>query len=172
MLRLTNVKLPLNHQPEELKLAILSILEISAEQLVDFSVFKRGYGARKKSNIILMYTLDVETTVNEELLITHSKNQNIKTSPDTSYKFVGQAPENLSERPVVIGMGPCGLFAGLLLAQMGFKPIILERGKDVRQRVPKILLVFGVKKFLILNQTYSLVKVARVRFQTVNYTAK
>ena len=78
MLRLTNVKLPLNHQPEELKLAILSILEISAEQLVDFSVFKRGYDARKKSNIILMYTLDVETTVNEELLITHSKNQNIK----------------------------------------------------------------------------------------------
>ena len=148
MLRLTNVKLPLNHQPEELKLAILSILEISAEQLVDFSVFKRGYDARKKSNIILMYTLDVETTVNEELLITHSKNQNIKTSPDTSYKFVGQAPENLSERPVVIGMGPCGLFAGLLLAQMGFKPIILERGKDVRQRTKD---TFGFWRKKILN---------------------
>ena len=148
MLRLTNVKLPLNHQPEELKLAILSTLEISAEQLVDFSVFKRGYDARKKSNIILMYTLDVETTVNEELLITHSKNQNIKTSPDTSYKFVGQAPENLTERPVVIGMGPCGLFAGLLLAQMGFKPIILERGQDVRQRTKD---TFGFWRKKILN---------------------
>ncbi|MFT6248887.1 MAG: putative FAD-dependent dehydrogenase [Cognaticolwellia sp.] len=148
MLRLTNVKLPLNHQPEELEQAILSILDISAEQLTDFSVFKRGYDARKKSNIILMYTLDVTTTINEQLLLKHEKNQNIKSSPDTSYKFVGQAPEGLTERPVVIGMGPCGLFAGLLLAQMGFNPIILERGKEVRQRTKD---TFGFWRKKILN---------------------
>ena len=148
MLRLTNVKLPLNHQPEELEQAILATLNITAEQLTSFSIFKRGYDARKKSNIILMYTLDVATTKNAELIAEHAKNQNIKASPDTRYKFVGQAPENLTERPVVIGMGPCGLFAGLLLAQMGFKPIILERGKEVRQRTKD---TFGFWRKKILN---------------------
>ena len=148
MLRLTNVKLPLNHQPEDLEQVILATLKITAEQLKSFSVFKRGYDARKKSNIILMYTLDVDTTKNEQLIAEHAKDQNIKVSPDTSYKFVGQAPENLTERPVVIGMGPCGLFAGLLLAQMGFKPIILERGKEVRQRTKD---TFGFWRKKILN---------------------
>lgn len=148
MLRLTNVKLPLNHQPEELEQAILAILKITAEQLTNFSIFKRGYDARKKSNIILMYTLDVDTSINENLLLQHAKAQDIKASPDTSYKFVGQAPENLTERPVVIGMGPCGLFAGLLLAQMGFKPIILERGKEVRERTKD---TFGFWRKKILN---------------------
>ena len=148
MLRLTNVKLPLNHQPEDLEQVILATLKITAEQLISFSVFKRGYDARKKSNIILMYTLDVDTTKNEQLIAEHAKDQNIKVSPDTSYKFVGQAPENLTERPVVIGMGPCGLFAGLLLAQMGFKPIILERGKEVRQRTKD---TFGFWRKKILN---------------------
>lgn len=148
MLRLTNVKLPLNHQPEELEQAILAILKITAEQLTNFSIFKRGYDARKKSNIILMYTLDVDTSINEKLLLQHAKAQDIKASPDTSYKFVGQAPENLTERPVVIGMGPCGLFAGLLLAQMGFKPIILERGKEVRERTKD---TFGFWRKKILN---------------------
>ncbi len=148
MLRLTNVKLPLNHQPEELEQAILATLNITAEQLTSFTVFKRGYDARKKSKIILMYTLDVDTTKNDELIAEHAKNQNIKASPDTSYKFVGHAPENLTERPVVIGMGPCGLFAGLILAQMGFKPIILERGKEVRQRTKD---TFGFWRKKILN---------------------
>jgi len=148
MLRLTNVKLPLNHQPEELEQAILATLNITAEQLTSFTVFKRGYDARKKSKIILMYTLDVDTTKNDELIVEHAKNQNIKVSPDTSYKFVGHAPENLTERPVVIGMGPCGLFAGLILAQMGFKPIILERGKEVRQRTKD---TFGFWRKKILN---------------------
>ncbi|MBA6339821.1 NAD(P)/FAD-dependent oxidoreductase [Colwellia sp. MB02u-10] len=148
MLRLTNVKLPLNHQPEALEQVILATLKITAEQLTSFSIFKRGYDARKKSKIILMYTLDVETTKNEQLIAEHINDQNIKVSPDTSYKFVGQAPENLIERPVVIGMGPCGLFAGLLLAQMGFKPIILERGKEVRQRTKD---TFGFWRKKILN---------------------
>lgn len=148
MLRLTNVKLPLDHQPEELEQAILTLLQITAEQLTSFSIFKRGYDARKKSNIILMYTLDVETSCNEQLLHQHAKNSNVKESPDTSYKFVGEAPANMTERPVVIGMGPCGLFAGLILAQMGFKPIILERGKEVRERTKD---TFGFWRKKILN---------------------
>jgi uncharacterized FAD-dependent dehydrogenase len=148
MLRLTNIKLDLNHQPEALEQAILDTLKITTEQLTSFTVFKRGYDARKKSKIILMYTLDVDTTLNEQLIAQHGKNQNIKQSPDTSYKFVGEAPENLTQRPVVIGFGPCGLFTGLILAQMGFKPIILERGKEVRQRTKD---TFGFWRKKILN---------------------
>ncbi|MDG1753170.1 MAG: NAD(P)/FAD-dependent oxidoreductase [Thalassotalea sp.] len=148
MLRLTNIKLDLNHQPEQLRQAILEKLAITSEQLIDFTLFKRGYDARQKSQIQLIYTLDVQTTLNDELLITFENDTQVKESPDTRYHFVGQAPETITERPVVIGFGPCGLFVGLLLAQMGFKPIILERGKEVRQRTKD---TFGFWRKKILN---------------------
>ncbi|MDG1733483.1 MAG: NAD(P)/FAD-dependent oxidoreductase [Thalassotalea sp.] len=148
MLRLTNVQLDLNHQPEELQQAVLDILQISEDQLIDFTMFKRGYDARQKSKITLIYTLDVDTTINEELLERHANNQLVRQSPDTSYKFVAQAPEELPQRPVVVGLGPCGLFVGLLLAQMGFKPIILERGKEVRERTKD---TFGFWRKKVLN---------------------
>ncbi|WP_019677654.1 NAD(P)/FAD-dependent oxidoreductase [Arsukibacterium perlucidum] len=134
MLRLTEIKLPLNHDENGLTAAILSKLQLTPEQLHSFSVFKRGFDARKKTDIQLIYTLDIEVDNEAALLNTFAKDPHVKPSPDTSYKFVARAPENLTERPVVIGLGPCGLFAGLLLAQMGFKPIILERGKEVRER--------------------------------------
>lgn len=134
MIRINELKLPLNHTEDDLPAAICQRLQISADQLKQFTVFKRGYDARKKSDIQLIYTLDVETGLDAQLLKTFGKDPQIKASPDTSYKFVAQAPAGLTERPVVIGLGPCGLFAGLLLAEMGFKPIILERGKAVRER--------------------------------------
>ncbi|MDX1677049.1 NAD(P)/FAD-dependent oxidoreductase [Arsukibacterium sp.] len=134
MLRLTEIKLPLNHDENALTAAILSKLQIPAAQLHRFTVFKRGFDARKKTDIQLIYTLDIEVENEAKLLNTFAKDPHVKPSPDTSYKFVAQAPAELNERPVVIGLGPCGLFAGLLLAQMGFKPIILERGKEVRER--------------------------------------
>ena len=134
MLRLTEIKLPLNHDENALTAAILAKLQITAEQLHNFTVFKRGFDARKKSDIQLIYTLDLEVANEAQLLNTFASDQHVKPSPDTSYKFVAQAPATLPERPIVIGLGPCGLFAGLLLAQMGFKPIILERGKEVRER--------------------------------------
>ncbi len=148
MLRLTNIKLALNHQPEELEQAILTKLNITADELVSFNVFKRGYDARRKNNIILMYTLDVNTTKNESLLVQFSDDQNVKQSPDTNYYFVGEAPKALKQRPVVIGFGPCGLFIALVLAQMGFKPIVLERGKEVRERTKD---TFGFWRKKILN---------------------
>ncbi|OBP13380.1 hypothetical protein A5320_18900 [Rheinheimera sp. SA_1] len=134
MIRLTEIKLPLNHDEAALPAAILNKLKIKPEQLKSFSMFKRGYDARKKSDIQLIYTLDVDVDQEALLLKKFEKDQHVKPSPDTSYKYVAQAPAQLSDRPVVIGLGPCGLFAGLLLAQMGFKPIILERGKEVRER--------------------------------------
>jgi len=148
MIRLTNIKLPLDHQEHELEQAILTKLSIKAVQLINFTVFKRGYDARKKNSIFLIYTLDVETNVNEELLATFRDDTQVKETPDMAYKFVSQAPKNLKSRPVVIGMGPCGLFVGLVLAQMGFNPIVLERGQEVRQRTKD---TFGFWRKKILN---------------------
>lgn len=134
MIRINELKLPLNHSADDLPAAICQRLKINAEQLQSFTVFRRGYDARKKSDIQLIYTLDVATGIDEQLLKTHAKDPQIRPTPDTSYKFVAKAPADLTERPIVVGLGPCGLFAGLILAQMGFKPIILERGKAVRER--------------------------------------
>ncbi|MBE0366096.1 hypothetical protein PULV_b0836 [Pseudoalteromonas ulvae UL12] len=134
MIRLTEIKLPLDHDDSALPLAIINKLDIEESALHNFTVFKRGYDARKKSNILLIYTLDIDVDNEAQLLEKFHKDPHVKIAPDTAYKFVATAPDNLTERPVVIGFGPCGLFAGLLLAQMGFKPIILERGKAVRER--------------------------------------
>lgn len=137
MIRLTEIKLPLNHAPEDLTTAITTKLKISAEQVASFVMFKRGYDARNKRNIQLIYTLDITLTdsdLTHDLLVQFESDNHVKATPDTSYKYVGQAPKDLTERPVVIGFGPCGLLAALTLAQMGFKPIIIERGNEVRQR--------------------------------------
>lgn len=136
MIRLNEVKLPLNHEEDALRQFVLDKLSITADQLVDIHIFKRGYDARKRNMISLIYTLDL-TLINvdeDQLLRGFDADQQVKKSPDTTYQYVAQAPADLTERPVVIGMGPCGLFAGLILAQMGFKPIILERGKSVHER--------------------------------------
>jgi uncharacterized FAD-dependent dehydrogenase len=134
MLRLTEIKLPLDHPEEDLQTAILSRLGIKADELVSFSVFKRSHDARKKSAIALIYSVDV-TVKDEAALLKRLKGvAHIGPTPDMAYRFVAQAPANLQERPIIIGMGPCGILAALTLAQMGFKPIVLERGKEVRER--------------------------------------
>jgi len=136
MIRLSNIKLPLDHDDQALTQAVLSTLEITKEQLISFNMFRRGYDARQKSNIFLIYTLDVEvaTELEMQLLAMFSENQLVKQTPDLDYHFVATAPENLQERPIIVGFGPCGLLAGLTLAQMGYNPIILDRGKEVRER--------------------------------------
>src|SRR5574340_325469 len=134
MLRLTEVKLPLGHSEEAIRDTILGRLAIPAEQLVRYVVFKRGTDARKKHHILFTYTLDVELRNEAGVLARFRNDPHIKPAPDTSYHFVAQAPQDITSRPIVIGMGPAGLFAGLLLAQMGFRPLILERGKAVRER--------------------------------------
>jgi len=140
MLRINELKLPLHHNSDELRSEIIRKLAITANELLDFTIFKRSYDARKKSNIYLIYQLDVtvEKEVEARVLSAFTKNNTVRPSPDTRYHFVAQAdssfPENEQQRPIIIGFGPCGMLAALVLAQMGLKPIILERGQDVRQR--------------------------------------
>ncbi|MEM8614995.1 MAG: NAD(P)/FAD-dependent oxidoreductase [Cyanobacteria bacterium P01_H01_bin.105] len=134
MLRLAEIKLPLDHTDEDLHTAVLKKLHLKAADMTRYTVFKRSYDARKRENIRLVYIVDVETPKQKQLLSRFKKDPHIKPTPDTRYHFVAKAPQALAHRPVVIGNGPCGIFAGLLLAQMGFKPIILERGKAVHER--------------------------------------
>ncbi|PKF73160.1 hypothetical protein CW360_01485 [Pseudomonas fluvialis] len=135
MIRLTELSLPLDHAADELPQAIARRLGISAAELLNFSVFKRSYDARKKNSVILfIYIIDLEVRDEASVLARFADDPHVRPAPDTNYYPVGQAPAGLSERPIVVGFGPCGLFAALLLAQMGFKPIVLERGKDVRRR--------------------------------------
>jgi uncharacterized FAD-dependent dehydrogenase len=134
VIRLTEIKLPLDHPEGALKSALLKKLNLPAQELVSFAVFRRGFDARKTSAIHLIYTLDVAVKDEASVLKRFAHDPHVRPTPDTTYKLVARAPENLKSRPVVIGTGPCGLFAGFLLAEMGFRPIILDRGKVVRER--------------------------------------
>ncbi|WP_237132266.1 NAD(P)/FAD-dependent oxidoreductase [Pseudohongiella sp. O18] len=135
MIRLTELALPLDHAPEALPAAIAQRLGIPQEDLLNIVVFKRSYDARKKnSEITFVYIVDVEVRDEAAVLAAAVNHTHIRPAPDTNYYQVASAPANLTDRPVIVGFGPCGLFAALILAQMGFRPIVLERGRNVRQR--------------------------------------
>jgi len=140
VIRITELQLPLaeksvENTPEEIRAAILKRLGIDASSLIDFSVFKRSYDARKKhEGIRFVYIVDVTARDETSILRRHVNDRHIRPAPDTRYQPPLRAPIHLQERPVVVGFGPCGLFTALILAQQGYRPIVLERGKDVRRR--------------------------------------
>ncbi len=139
MLRLTDCLLPLDHTESALKKSVIQRLGISENELISYTIFRRGYDARKKSAIQLVYTIDVAVR-NEESVLARAKlnkhNNKLTVTPDMRYHYVAHAPAGSDNnlRPIVVGFGPCGLFAALILSQMGFRPIIIERGKEVRER--------------------------------------
>ncbi|MDR3056336.1 MAG: NAD(P)/FAD-dependent oxidoreductase [Zoogloeaceae bacterium] len=134
MLRLTEVRLPLEHDEAALKTALLARLGVTPDALLNFKVFRRAYDARKTTQIFFIYTVDVELRDEAKALRRFANDPHLGATPDMAYRFVTQARADERRRPVIIGTGPCGLFVGLLLAQMGFKPLILERGKIARER--------------------------------------
>lgn len=158
MIRLTDLNLPLDHTEPALRQAILARLGIADDELVGYTVAKRSYDARRRGAIVLIYSVDVDTPREADILqrmeaeaagpARTGDRSKVMRTPDTSYKFVTRAPKGLPLRPLVIGMGPCGLFAGLVLAQMGFRPIILERGKAVRERTKD---TWGLWRKKVLN---------------------
>ena len=160
MIRITELKLPLSAVPVEARRAsdaptetdadrapaphpIAALTALAAQALsiteayiATLQVFKRSFDARK-AELLVVYTVDLALAAPEQeaaLLQQFEKHPHIGPTPDMTYHPVGHAPAKLTERPVVVGFGPCGMFAALLLAQMGFRPIVLERGTTVRQR--------------------------------------
>ena len=152
MIRITELRLPIHHAPEDLEAAILKRLHLDPKDLISFELFKRSYDARKNVSLAFIYTVDLSIKNEEVVLKKFSGDIHVRPSPDTSYHFVAKAPETIASeevlRPVVIGFGPCGIFAALVLAQMGFKPIVLERGKKVRERTQD---TWGLWRKNILN---------------------
>ena len=135
MLRITELKLPLGHPPEALREAIRARLGLAPDAPLDFTIARRANDARRKSAILMVYSVDVALPDEAAILARAASDPHIRPTPDTDYRFVARAPKGFEgPRPVVVGAGPCGLFAGLILAQMGFRPIILDRGKVVRER--------------------------------------
>jgi uncharacterized protein len=134
MLRLTELKLPLDHAPDALRDAVLERLRIAPDDLLSLAVVRRGYDARRRSAISLVYAVDVTLRDEASVLERYAGNPRIGPAPDTRYRFPVHVSDAPAQRPIVIGTGPCGLMAALTLAQMGLRPLILERGKLVRER--------------------------------------
>jgi len=138
MIRLTELRLPLAHSQADLHDAVVARLGADAADVRAFTVFRRGYDARKKAAIVFVYTIDVELDDDAAVLARHRGDPHVRPAPDTEYRPVARAPADFAARgrprPVVVGFGPCGIFAALLLAQMGLKPLVLERGRAVRER--------------------------------------
>ncbi|WP_353257353.1 FAD-dependent protein [Hyphomonas sp.] len=134
MLRISEIKLPLDHAPADLPAAIASRLGVASDDLLSWTVWKRAHDARRKSAILTVYIVDADVRGEAEVRKRVAGDAHVRPTPDTSYKPPVPKPRPGRLRPVVIGAGPCGLFAGLILAEMGLRPILLDRGKVVRER--------------------------------------
>ncbi len=156
VLRLTELKLPLDHSLEDLEIALIKRLKIEASRLISYKLVKKSIDARCSERISLIYSLDVCVDRENALLKKFQRDHKIRKSPDNCYQNSIKAPKGFprkkEDRPVIIGAGPCGYFSALLLAQMGFKPLLLERGESIKERTKQ---TFGFWKKNIPFNSYS-----------------
>ncbi|MBO8138669.1 MAG: NAD(P)/FAD-dependent oxidoreductase [Desulfotomaculum sp.] len=137
MIRVSQIRLPINHKESEIVKAVLDKLCIKEKQLLEINIFKQSIDARKKNKIYFVYTVDVRVD-NEESILNKIKDRDVTLTPDMKYYYVQPGDVKLGNRPVIVGTGPAGLFCGLILAQMGYKPLLLERGADVDKRTKAV----------------------------------
>ena len=137
MLRLTEIRLPLDHTDQDLTKVILLRLNIPADKLIGFAIARKSIDARKKRGVSFIYSVDVEVADEDDVYADLSDTTHVGASPDQTYQMpsVSRMPD---DRPIVIGAGPAGLFASLLLAQLGLRPILLERGKTAVERAKDV----------------------------------
>ena len=128
------------HPLDALRAQAAQTLSVAAADIADVTVFKRSFDARKQ-HLLVVYIVDVtlsDPTQEAALLARHARHPHVQPTPDMHWRAPVQAsadwPRDPDQRPVVVGLGPCGMFAALVLAQMGLRPIVIERGKPVRER--------------------------------------
>jgi uncharacterized FAD-dependent dehydrogenase len=148
MLRINEIKLPVSHTEKDLENEITKRLKLIRKDIKGYKIYKRSYDARKKDKVLFVYSVDVILNNENKIISNLKKYNNVRIAPDMDYKFHIKADEKLAERPVIVGTGPCGLFAALILAQNEFRPVIIERGKAVKERS---LDTFGFWKNGIFN---------------------
>ena len=133
MIRITQLKLPIEHKKQELYEKTAKLLRVAPSEIKQLKIVKQSVDARKKEQILFIYTVDVEVA-KEQQILKKVKNNQVSQVKEVPYQFPSGGEEPLKHPPVIIGSGPAGLFCGLMLAQAGYHPILLERGQDVEQR--------------------------------------
>lgn len=137
MIRISQIKLRINHTKEDLKNAIIKELKGKGSELLEYTVLRRSIDARKKPDIKYIYTVDAKIT-QEETFLKKCRNSMITQAKEVVFKIPEPGNHVLAGRPVIAGMGPAGLFCGLLLAKAGYRPLILERGEEVDARTKSV----------------------------------
>ncbi|QXM05146.1 NAD(P)/FAD-dependent oxidoreductase [Crassaminicella indica] len=145
MIRVNEVKLSLDENTSILKERIAKKLKINEKDIIDYKIYRESIDARRK-NISFVYSIDVQVKNEEKIL---KKNKNVKKSPSLEYKDIASGNKRLENQPIIIGMGPAGMFAGLILAKRGYRPIILERGEDVDTRTKDVESFWNIGKLKI-----------------------
>ncbi|MBQ7504110.1 MAG: NAD(P)/FAD-dependent oxidoreductase [Ruminococcus sp.] len=136
MIRVSNLKLPVDYNDSILKKAVARELRIDEKSIEKFSLLRRSIDARKKDNVRFIVTADVYLNSNENNVLSRSGSKNASITKPYEYKLPKHKP--LNQRPVIIGFGPAGIFAGLTLARAGEEPIIIEQGADCDRRVKDV----------------------------------
>ena len=140
MIRIRDISLSPEHNPNQLLFEAARMLKISGSKIRKLSLVRRSIDARKKPDVRIIYTIDVAIDGSEQKILRQSGCKKASIVEKTYYK-VPQSSSN--ERPVVVGFGPAGMFAALVLAMAGLRPIVLERGEDAKSRHEKVSRFFA-----------------------------